>query len=1185
MMAIGHSLLVLSLLLGGDADAADASPLGKTIESFQLRDYLGAEHALDDWRDKQAVVVVFTGAECPLAKLYGPRLAELAERFKPRGVQFVAIDSNQQDTLAEIAHYARVHKISFPVLKDAGNRVADQFGAIRTPEAFLLDKERVVRYWGAIDDQYGVGYARAQVQQDYLGSAIEELLSGKPISTPVTKAVGCYIGRVERGEPTGDITYASHVAGILNKNCVGCHRPGQIAPFSLTAYDDVVGWAETIREVIEDRRMPPWHANPNHGQFANDARMADEEKRQIFEWVENGVPEGDPSQTPPLPEFTEGWRIPEPDVVIRMPRPFKVPAKGVVPYQYFYVDPGFKEDVWIRGAEGRPGNNRVVHHLILFYLPPGQDRPRPEDPLVNAIASFSPGQPAAIGPDQYARRIPAGSKLVFQLHYTPNGSEQIDQSEAGLVLADRKKVEKEILVTAAVNWQFRIPPGESNHRVEARHRFNQDTELYALIPHMHLRGKSFRFTAIYPDKREEILLDVPRYDFNWQNVYLLAEPKLMPEGTELHCVGHFDNSAENLVNPDPTKPVYWGDQTWEEMLVGSFYYALAEQDLSLGAPRATKRDDGRYDVRFSYRPTIECKDVFLAGEFNKWKPNGLKMNGPDDAGFHSTTVDLPAGRYEYKFVLDGKTWKHDPGNREQAGFYNNSVVWVGPRDEVGKTTATKKVKPKFTISKETTYVTEPLTKAGYPDFAAALNQRHSRDVTADNNANVLLWRAHGPHPEKATMPPEFFKLMGIEAPPEDGEYYVHIFEYLTERKGLKRDEEEFKTIFGHWEKAMDRPWKSAEFPEVAEWLRANEKPLAIVGEAAKRPKYFSPVVIPEDSDENYGLIGVLLPAVQASREFARSLVIRAHLHMAEGRAEEAWQDLLTCHRLGRHIGQGPFLVEKLVGIAIDGMAEQGVVTLIDQTHPTAELALRYLRELNSLPPRSSMAEGVDITERLVYVDSTLLIARGGERSFNALMNEELPESLKKMPVESVDWDVVLRTGNQWYDRIAEAMQDKQRSERMKKLDAISQDLKALAAELKDPAKVAELLKDPDRKKTAGDLIGRALIALLMPGVSAVQNAEDRAEQRHHNLHVALALAAYRSDQAAYPQALADLSPKYLKEVPDDLFSGKSLVYRPAKDGYLLYSVGPNGKDDDGRYYDDEPSGDDHRIRIPVTLKE
>jgi peroxiredoxin/mono/diheme cytochrome c family protein len=652
--------------------------VGNVINPFSLPDYLGTTHGLAEWSDKKAVVLVFLGVECPVARQYGERLAALAAKYGPLGAAFVGIDSNQQDSLAEIAHFAREFKIEFPILKDAGNVVADQVGALRTPEVFLLDAERKVRYWGRIDDQNGVGYSRPRPLKQDLAAALDELLAGKEVSQTAQPPSGCFIGRVSKTQPSGQITYTQHVARLLHQHCVRCHRAGEVAPFVLDNYADVAAWSETIREVIEAGRMPPWHANPAHGKFFNDARLSDADKQLVLAWIKNGCPEGNPADLPRLDPYVAGWQIPKPDVVYKMPQPYAVPAKGTVEYQYFTIDPGWKEDKWIQAAEARPGNRAVTHHLILFFHPPGKEEFEPIEPLFNSIVGFAPGLPPAIYPEGTCRRIPAGSKLIIQAHYTPNGTAQTDQSEVGIVLADPQKVKREMTVGAALNYQFLIPPGAKNHPLAASAKIEQDSLLYALTPHMHLRGKSFRFTAHFPDGREQILLDVPRYDFNWQNSYGLVEPLLLPAGTEIRCAATYDNSAENLANPSPGMPVLWGDQTWQEMMVGTWGVALAEQDFSLGLPKAKPLPGGDYEVTFRYRPQSEAKAVYLAGTFNEWKPTALPMNGPDAEGFYSVTQKLSEGLHEYKFVLDGKSWRNDPGNPQQVGFYRNSQLRVGP---------------------------------------------------------------------------------------------------------------------------------------------------------------------------------------------------------------------------------------------------------------------------------------------------------------------------------------------------------------------------------------------------------------------------------------------------------------------------------------------------------------------------
>jgi peroxiredoxin len=662
---------VSSLACGGEPPQLPDRP----VAGFKLQDTQGAWHALEDLKDKKVVVIAFLGTECPLAQRYAGRLAELDAELGPKEVAFLGIDSNQQDSLAAITHLARTHKIRFPLLKDPGGTVADQLDARRTPEVFVLDSKRKVRYRGRIDDQYGVGYSRPRPTRRDLAEAVEEVLADKPVSRPLTAAAGCFIARSKRKTPQGSVTYSKQISRILQSRCISCHRAGSIAPFALTSYRSAAAWADTIREVIADRRMPPWDADPRFGKFANDCQMPEEEKKLVYRWVDNGTPEGDAHDLPPKSTFTEGWQIPKPDLVVSMPKPFTVPAKGTVRYQYIEVDPGLKEDRWVQAAEAQPGNRSVVHHILVFIIPPERVGIRDQElDLTSYIGVSAPGIPPVVYPRGEAKLLRAGSHLLFQMHYTPNGSVQTDQSRVGFVYADPKTVRRQVRTSLALNMEFRIPAGSENHLVEASLRTQQPMLLFSLFPHMHLRGKSFRIEAVYPSKRHEILLNVPRYRFDWQNVYVLDEPKLLPEGTELRCIGHFDNSANNLSNPDPKATVHWGEQTWEEMMVGYFDMALADQDLRLGPPRVKPLEGGKYEVTFQYAAPAGTKAVYLAGSFNGWKPTGHKMDGPDSRGRFTTKLTLDAGSHEYKFVLEGKTWKEDPGNPVEVGFYHNSVL-------------------------------------------------------------------------------------------------------------------------------------------------------------------------------------------------------------------------------------------------------------------------------------------------------------------------------------------------------------------------------------------------------------------------------------------------------------------------------------------------------------------------------
>ena len=355
-----------------------------------------------------------------------------------------------------------------------------------------------------------------------------------------------------------------------------------------------------------------------------------------------------------------------------MPREVEIPAEGSMPYQLVEIDPKFTRDVWVRASQVRPGNPAVVHHVVVLVLPPGVEKI--DEAGGDFLAAYAPGMPPRVMPDGVAKRIPAGSRIVLQLHYTPRGTKQVDRTRIGLVFADPAAVHKELMSGMALNFRFQIPPGASDYVSRADFRFSRPSMLLSLMPHMHLRGKSMTFVAEYPDGRREVILDVPRYEFDWQNLYVLDQPKPMPEGTILHTEARFDNSAENPNNPDPRRAVTFGEQTRDEMHVGYLNFALADQDLALGMPTSKRLASGQYEVTFRHRPAGPAKSVALVGTFTDWKERPLAMTGPDARGAYSTTVVLGSGPHEYKFLIDGQTFRHDPGNPDSAGFFHNSLI-------------------------------------------------------------------------------------------------------------------------------------------------------------------------------------------------------------------------------------------------------------------------------------------------------------------------------------------------------------------------------------------------------------------------------------------------------------------------------------------------------------------------------
>jgi hypothetical protein len=384
------------------------------------------------------------------------------------------------------------------------------------------------------------------------------------------------------------VTFNKDIAPVLAKNCQGCHRPGEAAPFSLLTYEQARPWAKAMKEAVLLKKMPPWFADPHYGKFANDRSLSQKEIDTLVAWADGGAPQGDPGMKPVQASFIEGWRIPKPDVVFEMPNAFEVPAVGTVEYQYVVVPTGFNEDKWVRFAEARPGNRALVHHIIAFIREPGSKwlkDAKPGVPFVPVkrkegdeddsgeqgefLVGYAPGTvPETLAPGQ-AKLIKAGSDVVFQMHYTTNRTAGTDRSKVGMVFAKEPPKER-VFMLASANDKFKIPPGDPNYQVDSSFELGTQVTLTGLTPHMHLRGKDFEYRVVYPTGETETLLHVPAYSFSWQLSYYPVKPMVLPKGTKIECTAHFNNSPNNPNNPDATKEVAWGDQSWDEMMIGFF---------------------------------------------------------------------------------------------------------------------------------------------------------------------------------------------------------------------------------------------------------------------------------------------------------------------------------------------------------------------------------------------------------------------------------------------------------------------------------------------------------------------------------------------------------------------------------------------------------------------------------------
>lgn len=400
-------------------------------------------------------------------------------------------------------------------------------------------------------------------------------------------------------------TFSRDVAPILFENCAVCHRPGEIAPMSLLSYQDARPWARAIRQKVAAREMPPWHADSPSGTFKNETRLTQPEIDTIVSWVDGGAPQGDPADMPTAPEFVEGWNIGTPDVVFSMLEEFHVPADGTVDYKRFVVPTNFTEDKWVQAAEARPGNRSVVHHMVVYTREPEPDPYYPGIQIKTASSRAAARRPASGadtgGPARQRRLlqgeilvatgvgtaaaeylpgsamlVKAGSRLIFEIHYTPSGTPATDLSSIGLVFSKQQPTHH-VRTVPVWNTRFSIPAGAANHQVVAEADFTEDALIWTLFPHMHVRGKAFDYTLVYPDGRSEVILSVPKYDFDWQRDYFFKEPIPVPKGSRLICTAYFDNSWANRANPDPSADVRWGDQTWEEMMIGWTTYSVDGQ--------------------------------------------------------------------------------------------------------------------------------------------------------------------------------------------------------------------------------------------------------------------------------------------------------------------------------------------------------------------------------------------------------------------------------------------------------------------------------------------------------------------------------------------------------------------------------------------------------------------------------
>lgn len=525
---------------------------GEHVGNFRLFDAQGGSHHLYYFSDKDAIVLVAQDTSCAAATRRASALEKLQAEHGEQ-VQFFYINPTQQR--GELTTVGSV-----PVLVDDAQLVGRTLNLNRAGEALVINpKTWSLAYRG------DAGKA--------LSAALDDVLAGKPVSETSKRAKGCDIAYAPHDGSA--ISYADRIVPILSENCVSCHRPGGIGPWAMTDYNMVRGFSLMIREVLMTRRMPPWHADPTVGHWANDRSLSREDLQTLVSWIDAGAPRGEGEDLlaqhavhKPL------WgQLGEPDLVIDIP-PTDVPATGVVDYQYKLVKNPLDKDVWVRASQIVPGERAVLHHVITRFgelIESGRRKGRVGGSIGGGLAGYVPGAEARPLPEGTGTFLPAGATIEFQMHYTTSGVATTDHSKLGIYFHEAEP-EHKIHGMILANGRIRIPPHAKNHQERVAQAFETDVLVYSILPHSHYRGKAARFVAQYPDGSEEVLLNVPNYDFNWQTTYLLDQPKFMPAGTRIVYTNWWDNSAQNPANPDPTKEVRWGQQSYEEMIFGAISY-------------------------------------------------------------------------------------------------------------------------------------------------------------------------------------------------------------------------------------------------------------------------------------------------------------------------------------------------------------------------------------------------------------------------------------------------------------------------------------------------------------------------------------------------------------------------------------------------------------------------------------
>lgn len=608
-----RSILTIFVMLATSHAFAQTEPslakLGEKMPNLTFKDDKGKSHRLYELENRKAIVLVFLSFECPVSNSYSQPLSEIADEFRKFGVTLWGLTTNEDDTLDQVAKSAKRFDLSFPVFKDERLRAADALSAVHTPEVFVLDGGFTLRYRGRIDNTYSERLKKHKdVTEFNLRQTLAELVTGRPVSLDATRAIGCKIYRPEKTPAkVGNVTYYRDVLPILQNRCQECHRPGEVGPFSLMTYKQAVNWAQDIKSYTQSGEMPPWKITDGIA-FHNERKLTDKELRTLADWADHGTPSGDPNDAPPTRKFTQGWQLGTPDLILSPNDDFLLGPGGKDVFRCFVMPTNLKDDVYVSAVELRPGNPQVVHHVLLFIDAAGQGRALeksaqasekkspPVDPHTGQPSKYDrgPGYTRTMGvgflprasllgwapgiqprnmPDDVGFHLPKNADIVMQVHYHRNGRAEKDRTQVGLYFA-KKKIEHPFqrgAVTGGsgsgpLRFLFAIPPGVDNFKLDGDSYASQDFTLITVTPHMHMLGKDIKLTMTPPNGKEQLIFDVKKWDYNWQEMYYLKEPIQVKAGTRFHIEAHFDNSDKNPLNPSsPPKRVSLGEQTFNEM--------------------------------------------------------------------------------------------------------------------------------------------------------------------------------------------------------------------------------------------------------------------------------------------------------------------------------------------------------------------------------------------------------------------------------------------------------------------------------------------------------------------------------------------------------------------------------------------------------------------------------------------